>query len=124
MSRRSDRQSGHGARLSCRVWLDLDQCPASTLPLKMIFAIGFRLRGELPMKRLLWIAAGWSVLLATVTAYAQQNQNPTTSEPPYGYYHMWGGPWGWHAGFIFGPIMMLLVIVGIVALIVLLLRGF
>jgi putative membrane protein len=90
----------------------------------MIFAIGFRLRGELPMKRLLWIAAGWSVLLATVTAYAQQNQNPTTSEPPYGYYHMWGGPWGWHAGFIFGPIMMLLVIVGIVALIVLLLRGF
>ena len=37
---------------------------------------------------------------------------------------MWGGgPWGWHPGMVFGPIMMLLIVVGIMALIVLLMRG-
>jgi uncharacterized membrane protein len=77
------------------------------------------------MKRVAWAAAGCIILLATASAFAQQTANPTTPEPPYGYYHhMWGGPWGWHAGMMFGPIMMLLTIVGIVALIVLLVRGF
>jgi uncharacterized membrane protein len=77
------------------------------------------------MKRVASAAAGCIILLATASAFAQQTANPTTPEPPYGYYHhMWGGPWGWHAGMMFGPIMMLLTIVGIVALIVLLVRGF
>jgi putative membrane protein len=76
------------------------------------------------MKRLASAAAGCFILLATASALAQQAPNPSTSEPPYGYYHMWGGdPWGWHAGMIFAPIMMLLIVVGIVALIVLLIRG-
>ena len=75
------------------------------------------------MKRLTWVAAAISTLIATASAFAQQNANPT--EPPYGYYHhMWGGPWGWGVGMIVGPIMMLLVVAGIVALIVLLVRGF
>jgi hypothetical protein len=70
------------------------------------------------MKRVASVATG---LLASAAALAQRARNPGTSEPPYGYYHMWGdGPWGWHAGMIFAPIMMLLIVVGIVTLIVLL----
>jgi putative membrane protein len=76
------------------------------------------------MKRLTPVATMCSILVAMAPTFAQQSQNPPTSEPPYGYYHMWGGPWGWHAGMIFGPIMMLLVVVGIVALVVLLVRSF
>jgi putative membrane protein len=64
-------------------------------------------------------------MVATASAFAQQNANTSPPEPPYGYYHhMWGGPWGWHSGMMFGPIVMLLAIAGIVAVIVLLLRGF
>ena len=74
------------------------------------------------MKRLASIAAGCFIVLAAESCLAQQ---PTNSpEPPYGYHHMWGGgPWGWHPGMVFGPIVMLLIVVGIVALIVLLMRG-
>ena len=76
------------------------------------------------MNRLGSIAAVCSILLSMASALAQQGPGPSTSEPPYGYYHMWGGgPWDWHAGMIFASIMMLLIVVGIVALIVLLIRG-
>ena len=76
------------------------------------------------MKRLASIAIGCFILLASASGLAQQTPNPSTSEPPYGYYHMWGsGPWGWHEGMMFAPIMMLLIVVGIVALIVLLMRA-
>lgn len=74
------------------------------------------------MKRLALVAGACSILAATASSLAQQA--PSTSEPPYGFYHMWGGgPWGWHVGMIFAPIMMLLIIAGIVALIVLLIRA-
>ena len=77
------------------------------------------------MKRLGSFAAASFVMLAATSAFAQQNPNPATPEPPYGYYHpMWGGPWGWHTGMMIGPVMMLLTIVGVVALIVLLFRSF
>jgi putative membrane protein len=76
------------------------------------------------MKRLASAVTMCSILLAMASALAQQSQTPAPSEPPYGYYHMWGGPWGWHAGMMFGPTMMLLVIVGIVAVVVLLVRSF
>ena len=76
------------------------------------------------MKRLVSVATGCFIVLATASGFAQQTSNPGTSEPPYGYYHMWGGPWGWHAGMMVGPITMMLIIVGIVAVIVLLVRGF
>jgi putative membrane protein len=76
------------------------------------------------MKRLASVATGLFVMLATASVMAQQPASPTTPEQPYGYYHMWGGPWGWHVGMMFGPIMMLFFVVGIVALIVLLVRGF
>ena len=74
------------------------------------------------MKRLASIAARCFIVFAAEPCLAQQ---PTNSlEPPYGYHHMWGGgPWGWHAGMVFGPIVMLLTIVGVAALIVLLMRG-
>ena len=54
-------------------------------------------------------------------AFAQQPTN--SSEPPYDYHHMWGGLGAWRAGMVFRPIEMLLIVVGIVALIVLLMRG-
>jgi hypothetical protein len=76
------------------------------------------------MKRLGSAATICFTMIATASAIAQPTANPTTPEPPYGYYHMWGGPWGWHAGMVIGPIMMLFSIVGIVTLIVLLIRGF
>jgi hypothetical protein len=83
-----------------------------------------KIAGMAPMKRLASIAIGCFILLASASGFAQQTPNPSTSEPPYGYHHMWGsGPWGWHAGMMFAPIMMLLIIVGIVALIALLMRG-
>ena len=76
------------------------------------------------MKRLGSVATTCLTLIATASAVAQQIPNPSTPEPPYGYYHhMWGGPWEWHTGMIIGP-MTLLIFIGIVALIVLLLRGF
>jgi putative membrane protein len=83
-----------------------------------------KIAGMAPMKRLASIAIGCFILLGSASGFAQQTPNPSTSEPPYGYYHMWGsGPWGWPAGMMFAPIMMLLIVVGIVALIVLLMRG-
>ncbi len=76
------------------------------------------------MKRLASVAIGCFILLATELGLAQQTFNPSTLEPPYGYYHTWGGgPWGWPAGMLFGPIVMLLTVVSIVALIVSLIRG-
>src|SRR5579872_6294938 len=76
------------------------------------------------MKRLGSIAAGSFVMLAATSAFAQQNPNPATPEPPYGYYHhMWDRLWDWHTGMIIGPVT-LVSIIGVGVLIVLLLRGF
>lgn len=76
------------------------------------------------MKRLGPVTVAMFSLTAIASAIAQQNTNPALSEPPqYYYHHMWGEPWGWGAGMIVGPIMMLLILIGIVTLIVLLIRG-
>jgi|SRR5579871_1586031 len=77
------------------------------------------------MKRLSLLAVAIFNMTASASVFAQQNANPSSSEPPYGYYHhMWGGPWGYGTGMIIGPIMMILILIGIVTLIVLLVRGF
>lgn len=48
----------------------------------------------------------------------------------YGYGHMWGSPmwddrWGWwHPGFFIGPVVMVLILIGFVAIVVSLVRWF
>ena len=59
--------------------------------------------------------------IAALPALAQQ-QAPNVPAAPYGYGHMWGGPWGWHPFMIIGPIFMLLAIIGIMAIFVWLVR--
>ena len=59
--------------------------------------------------------------IAALPALAQQ-QAPNVPAPPYGYGHMWGGPWGWHPFMIVGPIFMLLAVIGIMAIFVWLVR--
>jgi putative membrane protein len=72
--------------------------------------------------------ASFAVLLVFATvalpAIAQQQPAPNVPAAPYGYGPMmWGGPgWGWHPFMIFGPIFMLLAIVGIMAIFVWLVR--
>lgn len=73
------------------------------------------------MKRLWLMIMAGVLLLATAPVWAQQGSPPG---PGYGYGHMWGGGWGWYPGMIFGPIIMLLILVGVVALIVWLVRLF
>lgn len=67
-----------------------------------------------------------STLIAFMTwpALAQQGGAPSGPGPGYGYGHMWGGGWGWHPGMIFGPFFMILAVVGAVALVMWLARGF
>jgi putative membrane protein len=67
--------------------------------------------------------AGAAVALGEIPAWGQQAPG-TMPGPGYGYGHMWGGGWGWHSGMVFGPILMLLSLIGIVALIVWLVRMF
>lgn len=37
---------------------------------------------------------------------------------------MWGGGWGWYPGMIIGPIVMVLILIGFIAIIVSLVRWF
>ena len=74
---------------------------------------------------------GWMVAALTSPALAQQQQQGGEPYgPPYGYGHMmWygNGPWGWggmHPGFFFGPLMMLLVVLGVVFCVMMLGRVF
>jgi len=71
--------------------------------------------------------------ISAFPALAQQQQQQTTPNIPalpYGYDHMWGGPWGWHAGAGWGwhpftiivPIFVVLAIIGIMAIFVWLVR--
>ena len=78
------------------------------------------------MKSLGLLLASGVIALAAVPAFAQQSPGTGEPGPMYGYGHMWGGGWGggWHPGVMFGPLVMLLALVGIVALIVWLMRWF
>ncbi len=65
--------------------------------------------------------------VAALPALAQQQQQQQPAAPnipavPYGYGHMWGGPWGWHPFMIIGPIFVLLAIIGMMAIFVWLVR--
>jgi len=59
----------------------------------------------------------------TLAPFPALAQSASDFGPRYGYGPMWGG-WGWFPGMIFGPLMMLIVVGGTVALVVWLLRGF
>lgn len=74
------------------------------------------------MKRLGLLLVAGAIALAAVPALAQQSPDSGGPGPMYGYGHMWGG--GWHPGMVFGPLVMLLALVGIVALVVWLARAF
>lgn len=77
------------------------------------------------MKRLGLAIVASVLAFAAASVWAQQGSTPGSGYGPgYGYGHMWGGGWGWHPGMIFGPIIMLLILIGIVALIVWLVRLF
>ena len=78
------------------------------------------------MNRLALFLASGAIALRAVTAFAQQSPDSGGPGPMYGYGHMWGGGWGggWHPGMMFGPLIMLLALVGIVALVVWLVRWF
>ena len=71
------------------------------------------------------LAAIGAMTLAAVPAWAQ-----TASDvgPRYGYGPMWSGwgwgGWGWFPGMMLGPLMMLVIVGGTVALVVWLVRGF
>ena len=69
------------------------------------------------MKRLSSYAASIVIALAALPGLAQQGPSPDGPGRFYGYHHMWDGGWGWHPGMIFGPLLMLLVLLGIAALI-------
>jgi len=78
------------------------------------------------MKSLKLALTGWLAAVLASPALAQSQQGSEPLGPPYGYGHMmWygGGPWGWggwHSGFFFGPIFMVLVVLGIVFCVMLL----
>ena len=74
------------------------------------------------MMRIGLLLASGLIALAAMPGLAQQGPGPGEPGPMYGYGHMWGG--GWHPGMVFGPVVMLLALVGIVALIVWLVRAF
>ena len=69
------------------------------------------------MKRVSSYAAGLVVLLATWPVLAQQGPSPDGPGRFYGHRYMWDGGWGWHPGMIFGPLLMLLLLLGIAALV-------
>lgn len=66
------------------------------------------------------LAIAGVIVLAPLSALAQ---TATENVPRYGYGPMMWGGWGWFPGMMIGPLMMLIVIGGTVALIVWLLRG-
>ncbi len=70
--------------------------------------------GACTMRRLsLWVATTFGTLTLPWLAWAK-----VTGEGTYGHGHMWGGGAGW----IFGPIMMILFVAVIVAVVVLVVR--
>lgn len=80
--------------------------------------------GVCATKRLGLCVTSYAIFLAAaVSAFAQQSPIPGGPGPGYGYSPMWGWGWRWHHGMIFGPIVMLLFLVGTVAVIVWLARG-
>jgi putative membrane protein len=76
------------------------------------------------MTRLRLLFATTIIALAALPAFAQEAGGPGAPGPMYGHGYMWGGHWGYHAGFILGPFVMLLALIGIVALILWLVRSF
>ncbi len=57
-------------------------------------------------------------------AFPAAAQSAAQNLPRYGYGPMWGGwGWGWFPGMMLGPLMMLIVVGGTVAVIVWLVRG-
>ena len=69
------------------------------------------------MKRLGFFITSCAIALTALPAVAQQSQNtaPVGPGPGYGYGPMWGWGWGWHPGMIIGPIVMLLILIGVIA---------
>lgn len=59
--------------------------------------------------------------LASLPALAQQT--PGSGEPTYRYSPMWHDGWGWHHGMIFGPVVMVLMVVVAVMLALMVFRG-
>lgn len=61
-----------------------------------------------------------------VPAFPAWAQTAWDFGPRYGYGPMWGswGGWAWFPGMIFGPLMMLIIVGGVVALVLWLARGF
>ncbi len=88
------------------------------------------------MKRLSLFLTLFAISLASLPAFAQPSPGPGSPCPGFGgpmmpgpmrgpmpcYGYMWHG--GWHLGMIFGPIILLLALVGLVAFIVWLVHGF
>jgi putative membrane protein len=75
-------------------------------------------------KRLAAFAVSLVFAVAALPALAQQQEAaPNVPAAPYGYGHIvWGAPWGWHPFMIFGPIFVLLAIIGIMTIFVWLVR--
>jgi putative membrane protein len=74
------------------------------------------------MKPLAAFAVSLAFAVATLPAFAQQQQQaaPGVPTPPYGYGpHMWGGP---HPFMIIGPIVVVLAIIGMMVIFVWLVR--
>ena len=71
------------------------------------------------------LALAGAIALSALPAWAQTAQD---FGPRYGYGPMWGGwgmgGWGWFPGMILGPLMMLIIVGGAVALALWLTRGF
>jgi putative membrane protein len=86
------------------------------------------------MKRLSLFLTLFVISLAALPAFAQPSPGPSGPCPGFGgpmmrgpmpcCGHMWHGGWGWHPGMIFGPFILLLALIGLVALIVWLVHCF
>ncbi len=74
------------------------------------------------MKRIGFFVTACVIAVAALPAVAQQNPAPIGPGPGYGYGY--GHMWGWHPGFILGPIVMLLILVGLIAVVALAARLF
>jgi putative membrane protein len=73
------------------------------------------------MRRIGFFITTCVIAVAALPAIAQQSPAPVSPGPGcgYGYGHMWG----WHPGFIIGPIVMCLILVGLIALVALAARS-